>query len=111
MGLPAPKLPPARQFPKGPVETKLDSWWRAQQSARARRGNPFADARARGGTVFDIQPQVSSQESVDVLIELGPILGYEPSTNVIKRGGYKNREEFVHELTARMGEDFSRRNR
>jgi hypothetical protein len=57
------------------------------------------------------QPQVSSQESVDVLIELGPILGYELSTNVIKRGGYKSREEFVRDLTARVGEDFSRQNR
>ena len=111
MGLPAPKLPPARQFPKGRVETTLANWWRTQQSGTARRGNPFSDARTKGGTVFDIQPQVSSQESVTVLLELQPVLGYEPSTSVIKRGGYKNCDEFVRELTARVAEDFAKKHR
>lgn len=111
MGLPARKLSSPQQFPKNRVAEGLEKWWQAQQSGTARRGNPFSDARAKGGTVFDIQPQVSSQEAVAVLLELQPVLGYEPSTSVIKRGGYKNRDEFVRELTASVGEDFTKKQR
>jgi hypothetical protein len=109
MGLPAQKLSSPQQFPKTRVEASLEKWWQAQRSGTTRRGNPFSDARTKGGTVFDIQPQVSSQEAVTVLLELEPVLGYEPSTNVIKRGGYKSRDEFVREVTARVGEDFAKK--
>jgi hypothetical protein len=111
MGLPAPKLPPPRPFPKNQVQKALENWWRTQQTGTARRGDPFSDARSKGGTVFDIQPQVSSQEAVTVLLELQSVLGYEPSINVIKRGGYKSLDEFVGQLTPRVAEEFSRKYR
>ncbi len=63
------------------------------------------DAATKSGTVFGIQPQVSSQEAVTVLIELKAILGYEPSSNVIKRGGYKSRDEFVRDLTTAVEQE------
>jgi len=110
MGLPAPKLPPKPSYPKTRVEGALDKWWRAQERATARHGNPFSDAATKSGTVFGIQPQVSSQEAVTVLIELKVILGYEPSSNVIKRGGYKSRDEFVRDLTTAVEQEHLKKN-
>jgi hypothetical protein len=109
MGLPAPKLPSPGRFPKSEVETTLNNWWKEQADSSARYGNPFADAREKGGTVFDIQPKVSSQEAVTVLLKLEKVLGYEPPTSVIKRGGYKTCDEFVQDLTARVSEGYTKK--
>jgi hypothetical protein len=110
MGLPAPKVPSPSRFPKTEVETALKEWWKEQESSSARYGDPFSDARTTtGGTVFDIQPKVSSQEAVTVLLKLKKVLGYEPPTSVIKRGGYKSRDEFVQDLTARVGDGYSKK--
>lgn len=112
MGLPAPaKLSTKPQFVRARVEAALARWWEKQERASARHGNPFSDARTKGGNVFDIQPQVSSQEAVTVLIELETELGYEPSTTVIKRGGYKSKVEFVRDLATSIGEEFLRKHR
>ena len=110
MGLPAPQIPAHGRFPKTEVENALRAWWKEQESASARYGDPFADARtSTDGTVFDIQPRVSSQEAVTVLIRLKNVLGYEPPTSVIKRGGYKTCDEFVQDLTARVNEGYSKK--
>jgi hypothetical protein len=109
MGLPAPKIPSPGRFPKLDVETALKSWWKEQEGSSARYGDPFSDARTNGGTVFDIQPNVSSQEAVTVLLRLEKVLGYEPPTSVIKRGGYKTCDEFVQDLTARVSEGHSKK--
>lgn len=105
MGLPAPKIPLAARFPKAEVESILKDCWKEQEDSSAHYKDPFSDAHESGdGTVFDIQPKLSSQEAVTVLIKLKNVLGYEPPTSVIKRGGYKTCEEFVQELTARVNE-------
>lgn len=109
MGLPAPKMPSPRRFPRKEVETALRNWWEEQLASSARYGDPFSDARTKGGTVFDIQPKVSSQEAVTVLLKLEKVLGYEPPTSVIKRGGYKTCDELVQDLTARVSEHYSKR--
>jgi hypothetical protein len=110
MGLPAPQIRTAGRFPKTEVETVLRTWWQEQEGSSARYGDPFADARtSTDGTVFDIQPRVSSQEAVTVLIRLKNVLGFEPSTSVIKRGGYKTCDEFVQDLTARVSEGYSKK--
>jgi hypothetical protein len=109
MGLPAPKIPSPGRFPKTEVETTLRTWWKEQEGSSARYGDPFSDARTKGGTVFDIQPKVSSQEAVTVLLKLEKVLGYEPPTSVIKRGGYKTCDEFVQDLTTRVSEGYSKK--
>lgn len=111
MGLPAPKIPPPARFPKAEIERILRDWWKEQQESASNYGDPFADGQHDGvGTVFDIQPKLSSQEAVTVLIRLEKVLGYEPSTSVIKRGGYKTCEEFVQDLTTRVHEGYSKKN-
>src|ERR1700722_14658315 len=110
MGLPAPKIPLPARLPRNEVETILRNWWKAQQDFSASYGDPFSDAQNKGsGTVFDIQPKLSSQEAVTVLIKLKEVLGYEPPTSVIKRGGYKASEEFVQDLTTRVNEGYSKK--
>ena len=111
MGLPAVKTVAVPTFPKRKVEDALRQWWREQEETSQRHGNPFSDAKIKkDGTVFEIQPQVSSQEAVCVLIDLEPLLGFEPSKSVIKRGGYKSCEEFVSETTSRVEKEFLKRN-
>jgi hypothetical protein len=108
MGLPAHKIPTPSPFPKAKVETLLKNWWKEQEASSARYGDPFSDVRTDGGTVFDIQPKVSSQEAVTVLLKLEKVLGHEPPTSVIRRGGYKTCDEFVQELTASVSEWYSK---
>ena len=56
--------------------------------------------------MFDIQPEMSSQQAVAVLLELQEVLGYEPKKKVIRRGGYGSRAEFINDLTARIEADY-----
>jgi hypothetical protein len=101
MATPAPKIPPqAAGFTEAEVEKTLRDFWHEQQNSSAAYGDPFSDAGE--GTVFDIEPRVSSQEAVTVLIKLKKVLGYEPPASVIKRGGYKTCEEFVQDLAANV---------
>lgn len=65
------------------------------------------ERRLSGGTVFDIQPELSSQQAVAVLLDLEEILGYEPKKKVIRRGGYSSRGQFVKELSARIESDYN----
>ncbi len=57
--------------------------------------------------MFDIQPELSSQQAVAVLLELEEILGYEPKKKVIRRGGYRSRAEFIQDLSAKIEADFN----
>ena len=49
---------------------------------------------------------MSSTKAVPVLLELTDILGFEPPKDVIKKGGYKDRDEFVWELSGRVEQAF-----
>jgi hypothetical protein len=108
VALPA-KSPLSPQFPKERLEKELRNWWNEQEQARNRRGNPFADANAIGGTVFAIQPQVSSQEAVALLTRLTPLLGFEPSKSAIKKGGYSDVEEMVADFLPRVEKQFNKK--
>jgi hypothetical protein len=82
------------EFPKSQLEQKLRKWWQRKVASPLRRR--VADPRKTGGTVFDIQPEVSSQEVVQILVEVERILGFKLDTGrIIKRGGYQSVEEFV----------------
>jgi hypothetical protein len=81
-------------FPKIELNDRLRKWWQKRVASPLRRRVP--DPRKTGGTVFDIQPEVSSQEVVSILTAIEPLLGFTLDTGkIIKRGGYRNVEEFV----------------
>lgn len=78
-------------FPKSQVERALSKWYERQLKSPLRRKTE--------GTVFGIQPEVSSQEAVDVFLELEPIVGFEiKGSKLIKSGGYESCDEFVKHL-------------
>jgi hypothetical protein len=90
------------QFPRKAVEQCLGSWWDKKLSSPLIQRRSAEECRASGGTVFDIQPELSSNQAVTVLLDLEDIVGFEPTKGVIRRGGYKNRQEFVQDMCSRV---------
>ena len=89
-------------FPRAQVESALTAWWDQRTgSALARRRAP-EECRRLGGTVFDIQPAICSVETAVAVLELEPLLGFELGKNLIPRGGYNSREQFVRDITLRL---------
>lgn len=96
----------SNQFPGKAVEQCLGSWWdKKQKSALIPRRSP-EECRTSGGTVFDIQPELSSNQAVTVLLDLEDIVGFEPTKGVIRRGGYKNRQEFIQDMCSRVEAEY-----
>lgn len=96
----------SQDFPKAAVEAALGDWYDERMKTALRRPKSPDDRKQSGGTVFDIQPEMSSQQAVAVLLELQHILGYEPKKKVIRRGGYGSRAEFINDLSARIEADY-----
>ena len=89
------------KFPKDQIELKLRQWWQRKEASPLRRR--VADPRKTGGTVFDIQPVVSSQEVVQIMVQIERILGFKLDTSrIIKRGGYQNVEQFVSHVMPQL---------
>ncbi|SRR6266404_82505 len=89
-------------FPKAELEERLRKWWQKRVASPLRRR--VADPRKTGGTVFDIQPEIASQEVVCILTEIEPLLGFALDTSrIIKRGGYQNVDEFVRHILPQLG--------
>lgn len=104
----APDPPKKVGFPKAPVEQLLAAWWDEQLSNSLHKPKTPDECRKSGGTVFDIQPELSSVLAVPVLLELKDLLGFEPSKKVIRRGGYPNRDTFIREMLANCQAEFSK---
>jgi hypothetical protein len=89
------------KFPKDQIDRKLRQWWQRKEASPLRRR--VADPRQSGGTVFDIQPLISSQEVVQILVQIERILGFKLDTGrIIKRGGYQSVEEFVSHVMPQL---------
>ena len=93
-------------FPKAAVQTILGDWWSSKTQSPLKKPKPPGEARSKGGNVFDIQPELSSQQAVGVLLDLKDQLGYEPKKKVIRRGGYINRAQFIEHLCNALENDF-----
>lgn len=93
-------------FPRREIESKLRSWWKRKADSPFHRKS--TDARITGGTVFDIQPDVSSTEAVEVFLEVEDLLGFKiKSSKIIKLGGYGSCDEFVQHLLPQLEAKFS----
>jgi len=99
---------PSPVFDQRAVVGLLNRWYDAQMNSALRRPLAPEAARLKGGTVFDIQPEMSSSKAVPVLLDLSSLLGFEPSTKVIKKGGYRSKQEFVTELSNRLEQEFAK---
>ncbi len=93
-------------FPKVAVQTVLGNWWDSKTKSPLKKPKPPGEARSKGGNVFDIQSELSSQQDLGVLLDLEDHLEYEPKKKVIRRGGYNGRTEFIGHLCDALEKDF-----
>ena len=93
------------EFPRSGVERILGRWWDNKVSSPLSRRRSPEECRRLGGTVFDIQPELSSTQAVPVLLDLADLLGYEPDKAVVRRGGYRGRADFVQGMGERIEAD------
>ena len=98
-------------FPRAQVESALTAWWEQRAGSALARRRPPEECRRLGGTVFDIQPAICSVEAALAMLQLEPLLGFQPSKNLIPRGGHNDREEFVRDLTSRLETEHAKRKR
>lgn len=87
-------------FPEADVIAALAEWWDAE--ADVRRDDPFANP----GTLYDVVVDIDSLSVVNVLLVVEKILGFEPPVTVIKKGGYRDRQEMINHLVPAMREHF-----
>ena len=92
-------------FPKDELQKVLRDFYTRKVKSPLRRKRPKA-----GGNVFDLQPEVSSQETTRIVALIEPLMGFRVKTGeIIKRGGYKNIEEFVMYTMPRLEQAYGRR--
>lgn len=98
------------EFPATEARRFLEEWYEDQMKSALHMPKAPEQLLKEGGTVFDVQPELSSTKAVAVLLKLKKILGFEPSKKVIKRGGYRNKQEFVTTMINALEKAFLARN-
>jgi hypothetical protein len=98
----------ARRVPWTQIQHLLGLWWDDVTTGSVRRPLNRQQVRQFGGTVFDIQPAVSSGQAVGALLRLEPLLGFKLRPDVLRREGYDSKEEFVNDLCSRLKAEFRR---
>jgi hypothetical protein len=94
---------PTAVFPTEKVKSLLSGWWDSKMHSRLK--TPMKGPVK--GTVFALQPEMSSQQAVGILVSCKTILGYRPSKDVIKKGGYANKAEFLDSLLKALEDKFA----
>lgn len=87
-------------FPEEAVTEALAEWWDAETGTR--RGDPFAIP----GTLYDVVVDIDSLSVVNALLVIEEILGFEPPVTVIKKGGYRDRQEMIDHLVPAIREHY-----
>lgn len=96
-------LLPKGAFPAESVTKILNDWWNAKTQSPLK--SPTKGVVK--GTVFALQPELSSQQAVGVLVACKQVLGYRPSKDTIKKGGYANKADFVKTLSQEIQKEFA----
>ena len=87
-------------FPERELLAALEQWWEKEVD-----DDPFADP-AKKGTLYDLLPTVDSLTLVNMLLTLESLLGFSLPISVIKRGGYRTKEEMTKHLLPRIRRAF-----
>lgn len=90
-------------FPAEKLKVLLDAYWQTKMQSPLRPPTKMPVA----GTVFALQPELSSQQAVAVLVSCKAVLGYRPSKDVIQKGGYANKAAFINGLLGEMAKEFA----
>lgn len=86
-------------FPAKELLAVLSTWYDKKVAS------PFGP-KLPNGSSFDIQPELSSQQAVIVLLDCEKLLGYTPDNKVIKRGGYIDKKEFLTTMMQRLQKEW-----
>lgn len=91
-----------KTFPEKELERVLREFYNRKV------GSPLRRKRVKPvGNVFDLQPEVSSQETTRIVALIEPLMGFRVKTGeIIKKGGYKSLEEFVMYTIPRLRQAF-----
>ncbi len=84
-------------FPEDEITSSLEEWWDSEVSARE--ADPFAPPR---GTLYDVVVAIDSLSSVNALIMIERHVDFEIPAQVIKRGGFRNREEMIAHIVPKV---------
>lgn len=98
----APKQVPD-EFPGEKLKTLFSGFWDEKISSPLKKPSPVKTT----NTVFALQPELSSQQAVGVLVSCVGLLGFRPSVDVIEKGGYPNKAAFVSGLLTKVAAEFS----
>lgn len=80
---------------------EMQDWWDTEVGGRS--DDPFAEPRPpRGGTIYELVPEINSLGSVSVLIIVEKHVGFEIPPQVIKRGGYCGFDEMASDLLPKI---------
>lgn len=90
-------------FPAEKLKAILDGYWQSKMLSPLKPPMKVPVA----GTVLALQPELSSQQAVAVLVSCKAALGYRPSKNVIQKGGYMNKADFINGLLGEMSKEFA----
>jgi hypothetical protein len=90
-------------FPAEKLKAILDGYWQSKMLSPLKPPMTLPVA----GTVLALQPELSSQQAVAVLVSCKAVLGYRPSKNVIQKGGYVNKADFINGLLGEMSKEFA----
>ena len=90
-------------FPTEKLKALFSGWWDSKTQSPLKPPSKVPTA----GTVFALQPELSSQQAVGILVSCIGLLGYRPSVDVIQKGGYVNKAAFVDGLFTAIAAEFS----
>jgi hypothetical protein len=90
-------------FPAVKLKALISGWWDSKTQSPLKRPSTVPTA----GTIFALQPELSSQQAVGILVSCVGLLGYRPSVDVIQKGGYVNKAAFVAGLLAAIAAEFT----
>jgi hypothetical protein len=93
----------ANSFPAEKLKALLSGWWDSKVQSPLKPPSKVPTA----GTVFALQPELSSQQAVGILVSCVGLLGYRPSVDVIQKGGYVSKVEFVAALLSAIAAEYT----
>jgi hypothetical protein len=83
----------------------LIDWWEAEVSSRE--ADPFASS----GTLYDAIVEMDSLSVLNGLLTVEACVGFKLPVKIIKRGGYRDRQEMVDHLVPQIRELCEKRRR
>ena len=86
------------------IEDAIRTFWKQLEEGIQKLGDPLQRLTKNPGSVFSLLPLISSQQAVEAVLVLEPIVGHKIPESVVKRGGYQSVDEMVKHLLMKLHE-------